>query len=405
MKPVVNHEERAHSLLSASGSSRWMNCTPSARKEEHIPNQESSYALEGTLAHELAEIELKKYFKEIDTIEYKSRLAIIEDNEFYNDDMPEFVDNYVSYCIERYIHYCAICKSVEVSIEEKVDLTKYIPDGFGSNDFVIIADKHIEVIDLKYGRGVSVSAIDNSQLKLYGLGSVYKHRLSYQMEDILLTIVQPRTFSISSFLINVDVLEHWADTEVTTKAMMAHNGEGELKAGEWCKFCKFKPKCRAIYDENVKLMQKDFSDPDELTEEEIKEIFDKSDQIVSWVNSVNALILDRLLKKEEFPGFKLVKGRSIRKFKDAKVVAEKLIEKGFKTDDFMSEPKLLGITAIEKLVGKKDFNEKYTDLVFKSEAKPTIAVSSDKRESYFESLEEDFKVEKKAVNTFENDLL
>lgn len=405
METTVNHEERAHSLLSSSGSSRWMNCTPSARKEEHIPNQTSSYALEGTLAHELAEIELKKYFKEIDTIEYKSRLAIIEDNEYYNDDMPEFVDVYVSYCIERYIHYCSICASVEVSIEEKIDLTKYIPDGFGSNDFVIIADKHIEVIDLKYGRGVSVSAVDNSQLKLYGLGSVYKHRLSYNMEDILLTIVQPRTYSISSFLINVDMLEHWADTEVITKAQMAHNGEGELNPGEWCKFCRFKPKCRAIYDENMKLMQNDFSDPDELTEAEIKEIFDKADQIVSWVNSVNALILDKLLKKQEFPGFKLVKGRSIRKFKDPKEVASTLIEKGFKEDDFMSDPKLLGITAIEKLVGKKEFAEKFDNLVFKTEPKPSIALNSDKRDSYFDSLEDDFGTEVKAVNTFNNDFL
>jgi hypothetical protein len=401
MSDAQNHAERAHSLLSASGSSRWMNCTPSARKEEHIPNVSSPYAEEGTLAHELSEIELKKYFKIINIFEYKNRLQVIEDNDLYSDDMPEFVDTYVTYCIEQVNYYKSIYKSVEISIEEKIDLTAYIPEGFGANDFVIIADdliikdnsvpsSIIEVIDLKYGRGVSVSAIDNSQLKLYGLGSVFKHRLSYNMKDIKLTVVQPRTYSISSFVIDVHELEEWANTEVVSKAKIAFEGGGELNPGEWCKFCRFKPKCRAVYDDNQKLMEKDFADLDELTEEEIKSVFEKADQITSWVNSVNAYILDKLLKKEKFEGYKLVKGRSTRKFKSAAETAAALSKDGFKTDDFMSEPKLLGITAIEKLVGKKVFETKYTDLIFKTEPKPSIAPISDVRDSFFSSAENDF---------------
>jgi hypothetical protein len=384
------HEDRGHALLSSSGSSRWMNCTPSARKEEFIDDVTSSYALEGTLAHELSEIELKKHFGLINVFEYKNRLAAIEENELYSDDMPEFVDVYVSYCIEQYNYYKSFCTSVEISIEEKIDLTKYIPGGYGSNDFIIVADKYLEVIDLKYGRGVSVSAVENSQLKLYGLGSVYKHRLSYQMEDVKLTVVQPRTYSISSYIINVDELELWADTEVVTKAQMAHNGEGELNPGEWCKFCKFKPQCRAIYDQNQKLMEKDFSDMDKLSDEEIKEIFEKADQITSWVNAVNALVLDRLLKKEKFSGYKLVKGRSVRKFTDVEKVKEKLLEAKIDEEEFMSTPKLLGITAIEKLVGKKNFEVFYAELVQKTEAKPTIALSGDKRDDFFDSAENDF---------------
>jgi hypothetical protein len=367
-----------------------MNCTPSARKEEHLPNQTSPYALEGTLAHELAEIELKKYFGFINIFEYKNRLAVIEDNEYYSDDMPEFVDTYVTYCIEQVAYYKSICASVEISIEEKIDLTRYIPEGFGANDFVIIADGYIEVIDLKYGRGVSVSAVENSQLKLYGLGSVFKHRLSYNMKDVKLTVVQPRTFSISSFVIDVDELEHWADTEVVTKAAIAYAGEGELNPGDWCKFCKFKPKCRAIYNQNLAMVQKDFGDPDELTEEEIRTVFEKSDQIISWVNSVNALVLDRLLKKEAFDGYKLVKGRSMRKFTSPDSVAIKLNEEGFKSNDYMSEPKLLGITAIEKLVGKKEFENVLGEFVSKTEPKPTIALLSDKRDPFFSSAENDF---------------
>lgn len=390
MSDAQNHAERAHSLLSASGSSRWMNCTPSARKEEHIPNVSSPYAEEGTLAHELSEIELKKYFKLIDLDEYKARLQVIEDNDLYSDDMPEFVDTYVTYCIEQVVYYKSICKSVEISIEEKIDLTAYIPEGFGANDFVIIADGFIEVIDLKYGRGVSVSAINNSQLKLYGLGSVFKHRLSYNMKDIKLTVVQPRTYSISSFVIDVHELEEWANTEVVSKAKIAFEGGGELKSGEWCKFCRFKPKCRAIYDDNQKLMEKDFSDPDELTEEEIKSVFEKADQIISWVNSVNAYVLDKLLKKEKFEGYKLVKGRSVRKFNNTEKVSNNLKDMGFTEDDFMSQPKLLGITAIEKLVGKKGFEKGFNDFVSKTEPKPSIAPISDLRDSFFSSAENDF---------------
>lgn len=401
MSDVQAHAERAHSLLSASGSSRWMNCTPSARKEEHIPNVSSSYAEEGTLAHEIAEIELKEHFKLITSEEFRERYTVIQDNELYSDDMPEFVDTYVTYCIEQVNYYKSIYKFVEISIEEKIDLTNYIPEGFGSNDFVIIADELIdkssdlpngiiEVIDLKYGRGVSVSAIDNSQLKLYGLGSVFKHRLSYNMKDIKLTVVQPRTYSISSFVIDVHELEHWADTEVTTKAKMAFNGEGELRTGEWCKFCRFKPKCRAIYDDNQKLMLKDFGDPDELTEDEIREVFEKADQITSWVNAVNAYVLDKLLKKEKFEGYKLVKGRSTRKFTNTEALVVKLKEKGFKDEDILSQPKILGITAIEKLIGKKNFETELSDFITKTEPKPSIAPASDKRDSFFDSAETDF---------------
>lgn len=384
------HENRAHSLLSCSGSDRWMNCTPSARKEEFIESTESPYALEGTLAHELSEIELKVYFGLITKDEYKTRLAEIEENEYYRDDMPEFVDTYVTYCIEQVAHYKSICEHVEISIEDKIDLTRYIPEGGGSNDFVIIADNFIEVIDLKYGRGVSVSAIDNSQLKLYGLGSVFKHGLSYNMREIKLTVVQPRTFNISSFVLTVEDLEHWADTVVVEKAKIAFAGEGELNPGDWCKFCKFKPKCRAIYDQNQAMMLKDFGDPSELTEEEIRTVFEKSDQIISWVNSVEALVLDRLMKKQEFTGYKLVKGRSIRKFLAPEAVIDKLTELKYEKDDFMSPPKLLGITAIEKLVGKKKFETDLNELVSKTEPKPTIALLTDKRDSFFDSAENDF---------------
>lgn len=392
MSDALNHNGRQHALLSASGASRWMNCTPSARKEEHLGEQKSVYALEGTLAHELAETELRLHFKHITVDEYRDKIVIIESNDLYSSDMPEFVDVYVQYCIDRYEHYKSICASVEISIEDKIDLTEYIPDGFGSNDFVIIADNFIEVIDLKYGRGVSVSAVDNPQLKLYGLGSVFKHRLSYNMNEIQLTVVQPRTNSISTFVLTVDELEEWADTEVVVKARMAHEGVGELNPGEWCKFCKFKPKCKAIYDQNAELMQNDFRDVNQLTDEQLMLVFERSDQIISWVDSVKAVILSRLMDRKPVPGYKLVGGRTMRKLVESEELVNNLKDFGLAEEDFMSQPKLLGITAIEKAVGKKDFQEAFSRFVIKTEPKPTIAKSDDQREDFFSGAENDFLV-------------
>lgn len=385
------HSQRAHSLLSASGSDRWMNCTPSARKEEHIESVESPFALEGTLAHELGEVELRRHFGLITEQEYKTYVGLIEDNDYYNDEMPEYVDVYVSYCIEQVNYYKSICKHVEISIEEKIDLTEYIPEGFGSNDFVIVADNYIEVIDLKYGRGVIVSAYENSQLKLYGLGSVFKHRLSYNMKEVKLTVIQPRTSSspISSFVIEVDELENWAETEVRVKANMAHNGEGEFNPGSWCKWCKFKPQCKAVYNQNIELMKEDFKDPETLSDDEIRLVFERREQITSWLDSVNAYVLDKLMKKQPFDGYKLVKGRSTRKFAEPTKVIE-VLSKNYNPEDYMSQPKLLGITAIEKLVGKKNVPEVLGDLITKTEPKPSIALLSDKRDDYFDSAENDF---------------
>lgn len=385
------HAQRAHSLLSASGSERWMSCTPSARKEENIKDTESVFAKEGTLAHELGELELRYYYKMIPTTEYKVKLRAITEHELFTSDMPDHVDVYVSYCIERVNHYKSICTHVEISIEEKIDLTEYIPEGFGSNDFVIVADNFIEVVDLKYGRGVLVSAVRNSQLMLYGLGSVFRHRLSYKMNEVQLTVIQPRTsINPSSFVMKVDELENWADTEVRTKAKLAFAGEGEFNPGSWCKWCKFKPKCRAVYDDNVKLMKQDFGDPSELTDDEVLEVFEKIEQIVGWTTSVSAYVMDKLLKKKPIGNYKLVKGRSNRIFKDKEAVIKKLESLKIHEDEYLSERKLLGITAIEKVLGKKDFGEKLGDLVDKTEPKPAIAKLDDKRESFFSSAESDF---------------
>jgi hypothetical protein len=388
---MSDHQARAHSLLSPSGASRWMNCTPSARKEEFIEDISSPYAREGTLAHELAELELRKHFGYITHDQYKEGLGIIENDEMYSDEMPEEVDKYVQYCIEQYdFHKQQKPKWLEISIEDKIDLTQYIEDGFGSNDWVMVAEHVVEVIDLKYGRGVAVSAIRNEQLMLYALGALWKHELTYDIREVKITIVQPRTNNISSFIISADELKKWGEEEVKPKAEMAFAGKGELNPGSWCKFCKFKPKCRAVFEANLKLIREDFADPDEITQEEILEVYERKEQIVSWLNSIDAFVLNQLMKKEPVPGYKLVKGRANRVITQPIKVIQVLTENGFDKKDFMSEPKLLGIGVIEKLVGKTKFPVLLGELVEKPEGKPTIALESDKRDSFFTSVEDDF---------------
>ncbi len=383
------HIHRAHSLLSSSGSDRWMHCTPSARKEEHLESEESDYAKEGTLAHELSEIELLKYFKLITDEEYNIRLKVIEAHRLYNDEMPEFVAEYVDYCIQQYHYYKSVSDDVQIFIEDKIDLTEFIPDGGGTNDFVILTDYFIEVIDLKYGRGVAVSAINNTQLRLYGVGSVFRHKLNYHMKEIKMTIVQPRIGNISSDEISVEELEHWAYTEVTEKAKMAYAGEGELNPGSWCKWCKFKPKCRAVYEQNIKLAKLEFQDPDEITEDEIRKIFEKREEIISWIDSINSHVMSKLMRKEPFGDYKLVKGRSTRKIVNPEKVIE-ILDKEYDESLYMTAPKLLGITAIEKLVGKKNIDSKIGQFIEKTDSKPTIALLSDSRADFFDSAADVF---------------
>lgn len=396
---MSEHSNRSHALLSPSGAHRWMNCPGSARKEELMEDVHSQYAREGTLAHELSEIELKKYFSIISDDEYENKLSIIKNDEFYSDEMVEEVDKYIKYCISQYEGYKSneLIKQVEVSIEDKIDLTEYIEDGFGSNDFVLIAGNIgtiggyiLEVNDLKFGRGVAVSAVENEQLMLYALGAIWKHELTYDIKRVQLNIIQPRTNNISSFVISAEELKKWGLEVVKPKAEQAYAGGGELIAGEWCKFCKFKPKCKAIYEQNKKLIEDDFGNIDELSEEEILNVYKRKEQIVSWLNSIDAYLLSKLLNKQTVSGYKLVKGRTNRVFTNTDEIKKILIENKFQEKDFISEPKLLGITAIEKLVGKNNFTNLLGEYVDKTEAKPTITFETDKREDYFSSAEDDF---------------
>lgn len=378
----INHTQRAHALLSASGASRWLNCTPSARLEEEFGKEEASvYAAEGTLAHEFAELIIRHtILKELSQAAFEARYYELLENDLYTDDMLDYVYQYVDYVKDELVASSIDTKDAVLIIEEKVDLRQWIPESFGSCDAIIIADGTMKVMDLKYGKGVPVSAIGNKQLMLYALGAYDKYSIMYDIVNIDLHIVQPRINNINSWSVEADELLNWAENTVIPAAKLAFNGQGQLKAGEWCKFCKVKARCRELYKANIELAKYDFASPqDLLTDDEIADIIDKVPRLVEWANSVLAYATEEAVENGKvWPGHKLVAGRSTRKFTNEIDVANALIKEGFERDAIF-DTKLKSLTALERVTGKKAFEALLGSYVVKSEGKPTLVPLSDKR--------------------------
>lgn len=371
-----------HAKLSASGSSRWINCPPSVRLEEQFEDKTSIYAEEGTLAHELAELKLRLELKEITKRTYTLRFnKATKDNPLYSKDMDDYVDIYKEICMEKYLNSKETTTDSIAAVEQRLDFSNYVPDGFGTGDFIVIADGTLEICDLKYGKGVPVSAENNSQMRLYALGAINKFSFLYDIEKVRMTIIQPRLSNISSDEISVNELLKWAEEVVKPSAELAIKGEGEFKTGGHCKFCKARSVCRARADENLELAKFEFKKSDTLSNDEIAEILEKVDSLVKWASDVKEYALDKALEGEEFKGYKLVEGRSQRKWKDEKAVAQILIDRGF-LDNIIWTKKLTTISNIERAIGKKETERLFKDLIDKPTGKPTLVPISDKREVY-----------------------
>jgi hypothetical protein len=384
---TVNHTERAHALLSASGASRWLNCTPSPRLEEDFPEETSDFAQEGTLAHEFAEINLKRDLKIIPAKQYNKLAKEFRSSKFYTSEMEEEVQKHIDYVKQQYIEAVRTTPDAKLLIEERVDLTEYIEEGYGTNDDIIIADGVLEVIDLKYGKGLRVSAEQNPQLKLYGLGALRAFDLMYDIHTIRLTITQPRLDAISSWEVSREELIEWGETIVRPTAVKAYAGEGEQKPGDWCRFCKAKPKCKALADLTLKTVKEDFTNPNIetiLSDNEVLDIYQKSAVIIDWLNSLGGYILSEAVKGKKWEGLKLVESRSNRTITDPDKVEEVLIAKGYNKEEFTNS-KLKGIGDLEKLLGKKNFNPILLDYIDKPKGKPTLTTQDDKRPEYFEN--------------------
>lgn len=372
-----NHKDRNHALLSASGASRWMKCNPSARLEDMFPDCSSEYAEEGTLAHEISELKLTKYLKTMSLRTFNSKMKKLKSHKLYKPEMENYTDVYVDNIKELLMSFD---KPGTAEIEKKVDFSEYVPEGFGTCDFVTVDNETLYIRDLKYGRGVPVSAQDNPQLMLYSLGAYLEFSLFKDIENINMGIIQPRLDIVSIFEISADELMKWAENEVKPNAEKAFKGEGDFKVGQ-CTFCRAKALCRARAEANMSLETEMKLKGNILSNEEMGEILNRARDIVKWVKDIENYCQQAILQGEYVPGWKVVEGRSVRAFSDTEKAMEVLKEKGV-AEELMYERKVLTLTQLEGVVGKKDFNEYVGDFIIKPKGKPTLVPESDKRAPY-----------------------
>lgn len=377
--------ERQHAILSASTAHRWLYCTPSARLEQEEGTEECSvYAEEGTAAHALAELKLSYTFGKIGPMGYQERLAEYMDNEqymkYYNKEFEEFVDDFIEYVVSQ----TKDIKNCHTYFETRVNFSNIVPQGFGTADVLIVSEDTIHVIDLKFGQGVPVSAVNNPQLRLYGIGAL---NLFPNSKYIKTTINQPRIGNCDTELLTKKELLDWAFNFVLPRAEEAIKGEGKLIASEEaCRFCKVRAKCKARADKQLELAQKEFEVVDmkqnlaqNMSVERIADILDIAPAFIDWFKDVQAYALGQLARGVKIPGYKLVEGKSNRVITDEQKVEELLLKAGYRKDEIMSEPKLLGISKLEALVGKKAFAELCKDYIVKPVGKLTLAPVDDRR--------------------------
>lgn len=377
------HSKRSHALLSASGAGRWLNCTPSAKLEDEYGEKKSSvYAAEGTLAHELSELYIARdILGQITDQDFDARLEEIMANDLFSEEMLEVIPIYTDYCASQLAEAKTTNQLACMDIEQKLDLTEYVPESFGTADCVIINDDLMEVIDLKYGKGVPVYADWNKQLMLYGLGALRKYDTMYDISEVRLTIVQPRINNISSWQISAEELRKWAEEELRPKAELAFEGKGELSAGDWCRFCAVRNQCRKLYEQQLEVAKHEFADPELLTDEEIAEIVKRTPKLIEWANSIAEYAQTKAVtENKQWPGLKLVEGISRRKWLDEDKASNAISARCPElSEDEIFNMKLKPITSIEKIVGKKRFEEILSDVVIKPQGKPTLVPLEDKR--------------------------
>lgn len=367
-----------HALLGPSSAHRWLSCTPSARLEEGLPDTSSSYATEGTLAHRLGELLLRAEYEGADITE---ELAEVQADPQYSPAMMEHMEGYAAFVAERFADAKSHCPDPRLYVEQRIDVSEYVPDGFGTTDCVIIADGLMDVIDLKYGAGIPVSAEDNPQMKIYALGCLLAFSLFYEITAIRMTIYQPRLDSISTAVIDRDKLEAWAEQFLKPRAAQAYAGEGPFAPGEMtCKWCKAGATCKARAEYQLELAAKDFQDAALMDNDEIAEVLERLPGLLAWAKQVKDYAEDAAINHgEKFPGFKVVEGRANRRYVNEGAIARRLKKAGFATADIYKPKELLGITAMEKLVGAKKLAELVGGLIEKPAGSPTLVPMSDKR--------------------------
>lgn len=370
-----------HAKLSASSAHRWLHCTPAAELESQYPDKESVYTIEGSIAHELAALKLQKYFSPMSARTYNSRKKKIEKLEGYTEEMDACTDTYLEYIKSIVV---SLSSTPYAAIEQRVSYDQYVPDGFGTADSILIHGDTLWITDYKHGKGVPVEAEHNEQLQLYALGAIQSYAFLYTIKHIVLSIIQPRTSTLTpnTWTIEADKLLDWGENFVKSRAALAYNGKGEFNPGEkTCRFCKAKAVCRARAEKNLELARNEFAPPRTLSYEEIGGILTQAQDLKAWVSDLEEYALDKALSGQHITGWKLVEGRSTRRFFDADAAFDKLIAAGVDRE-LLYVRKPITLAETEKLIGKKRFSELLATDVEKPRGKPTLVPETDSRVPY-----------------------
>ena len=394
-----------HAILGASSAKRWLTCTPSARLGERLTSrfgsESSPYAQEGTKAHALAEIKVRKAFYASDgmTTTVYSRMSQEERdaytgiNAFRYDalraelgdipaDMEHATDAYCDVVMEKYLSAKDQDASTRLLLEQRLDYSRWVPSGFGTGDCVIVSDSLLEIADLKYGLGIPVDAVDNPQLRLYGLGAIAKFGQLYDFPAVRMTIIQPRLESVSEETLGRVELLDWAEAEVREKAQQAWKGVGDFVPGDHCRFCPAKAVCSARVSEALKLFRYGFESPGLIPDEQIPGILETLDVAEAWIKDFRSYAEKQALNGQKFPGWKLVRGKKPnRRWADPEEVRAQLLRAGYAPGQ-IETTSLKPVGEIEKTIGAKAFRALVGGLVAQGEGRLTLVPESDKRLEY-----------------------
>lgn len=375
MMPPVNH-----SILGASSAERWTHCTPSARLTEKMEDKGSDFAAEGSAAHTLCEWKVRKFLKQ--------QAGRRPSSDYWTDEMEECADNYRDYIADLVGAARQKCRDPVALVEQHLDFSQYVPDGYGTGDFLLIADRDLNIVDYKYGKGVPVYAEHNIQMMLYALGALLEYDMLYDIENVTMTIYQPRLSNISTWEITAEELYRWAEEDLKPKAELAYKGEGDFVPGSWCRFCKAKNTCRARAEYYTELTRLDFKPPALLTDSEMAEVMDKADHLKRWAEDVMSYATNEAVNNgKHYDGWKVVQGSSRRKFTDTAAVEKAAKDAGY-TDIYSHS--LIPLTQFEQLMGKDDFNKILGKYVIKPAGKLTLARDTDGRREVTDTAD-DFK--------------
>lgn len=375
-----------HAVLSASSSYCWLACPPSVLECAKLQDVQSDFARQGTEAHALCEFKVKKALGQKEKDPTKTL-------NYFDEEMAECTDAYAQFVLESLAATKVVCKDPLVLVEQRLDFSRWVPEGYGTGDCLIVADDTLTVIDYKHGLGVLVDAERNPQMMCYALGALDLFDGIYDIQKVSMTIFQPRRENVSTCTLSKEELLQWAETVLKPTAELAAKGEGEYKAGDHCRFCKIRSTCRKRAEYNLELAKYDFAMPSTLEEPEVEAILAKADELVSWVGDVKDYALQQALSGKSWAGWKVVEGRSNRRYVNEDVVAAKVEEAGYSP----YEKKLLGITTLTKLLGKRRFDELLADLIEKPQGKPVLVPETDKRPA-MHTAADDFSTENEGGN-------